>query len=418
MNIFDIAKEKFNYTVEMRRHFHEYPDTGPEEQVKTMAFISTQLDKMEIPYTRVPGGGIFGYIKGKKEGKTILLRSDIDALPMEETEMNLKQTRVCKSKIPGVMHACGHDGHIAMLLTIAMILREMQNELKGSVILMFEEGEEGHRNIEKLCSYIAKTNMKIDACYSAHVRWDIPVGKVSCCQGTAMAGHYHFALALHGQSGHGSRPDLAHSVIDCFHEIYSNMETLRMRYIRPNTSFTWSIGSLHAGSRFNMIPDELLCEGSIRMMDRKSGEDFYKEFQRMVDVVCPLNYCTYELDVVEKLFPTINNSACRDLYLKSVEKNMGKDVIYKCEPWMATETFSYMCNMYPGIESFVGIKNDEFGSGANHHTTEFDMDEKGLLYGVTAAVGYVLEYFDNPPDTSDFQPVYTSMSELISTFCK
>lgn len=416
MNIFEMAKERFGYTVEMRRHFHEYPECGPKEQIETMTAIGKELDKMGIPYTRVPGGGIFGCIEGKSGGKTLLLRADMDALPIQEAECNLKGPKVCISKIPGVMHGCGHDGHTAMLLTTAMILKEVQTELEGSVLLMFEEGEEGHRNVEQLCSYIEEKKIKIDACYASHVRWDIPVGKLSCNQGAAMSGHHHFMLTLRGKSGHGSRPDMAHNVIDCFHEIYTDLETLRLRYVRPNTSLTWSICSLHAGSRFNMIPDELVCEGSIRMMDYKCGADFLTEFNRVIDAVCPLNYCTGELKIVESLLPVVNHSGCRDVYLGAVKAALGKEAVYECEPWMASETFSYLCNMYPGVEGFVGIRNEELGSGANHHTPEFDMDEEGLLYGVAATVSYTLAYLKNPPDTSDFTPIHENMSELISMF--
>ena len=107
-----------------------------------------------------------------------------------------------------------------------------------------------------------------------------------------MSGLYHFVLEINGKGGHGSRPDLAHSVIDCFHDIYSNLDTLRLKYIKPNTVLTWSLGSVNAGATFNLIPDKLTCEGSIRMMDRSSGEEFIKEFERIVAAICPLNVPT------------------------------------------------------------------------------------------------------------------------------
>ena len=375
-----------------------------------------ELEKIDIPYVQVPGGGIFAYINGDSTGKTVLLRSDIDALPILESETNLKNKKICISKNPGVMHGCGHDGHIAMLLTAAKILKNMEASLNGRVVLMFEEGEEGHRNIEKLLAYMAEKDMKFDTCYASHVRWDIPTGNLSCCQGSAMSGLYHFVLEINGKGGHGSRPDLAHSVIDCFHDIYSNLDTLRLKYIKPNTVLTWSLGSVNAGATFNLIPDKLTCEGSIRMMDRNSEEEFIKEFERIVAAICPLNYCTYQFKLLEQLLPTENYPACRKTYIDSIKKQIGEDVIYDCEPWMASETFSYMCSLFPGVETFVGIKNDELGSGANHHTPEFDLDKDGLTYGTAAAVSYVLEYFENTPDTSAFEPAYNSISKLIATF--
>ena len=377
---------------------------------------NVKLEKIDIPYVQVPGGSIFAYINGDSTGKTVLLRSDIDALPILESETNLKNKKVCISKNPGVMHGCGHDDHIAMLLSAAKILKNMEASLNGRVVLMFEEGEEGHRNIEKLLAYMAEKDMKFDTCYASHVRWDIPTGKLSCCQGSAMSSLYHFVLEINGKGGHGSRPDLAHSVIDCFHDIYSNLDTLRLKYIKPNTVLTWSLGSVNAGATFNLIPDKLTCEGSIRMVDRNSGREFIKEFERIVAAICPLNYCTYQFKLLEQLLPTENYPACRKTYIDSIKKQIGEDLIYDCEPWMASETFSYMCSLFPGVETFVGIENDELGSGANHHTPEFDLDEDGLIYGTAAAVSYVLEYFENTPDTSAFEPAYNSISELIATF--
>lgn len=414
MDILARVQEKYDSMILLRRYLHENPETGPEEQINTMNMIETQLRETGIPYVRVPGGGVFGFIEGPAEGKTLLMRSDMDALPIQESAYNLKQKRTCCSKVPGVMHGCGHDAHVAMLLTEASILKEMQNELKGSVILMFEEGEEGHMNVEEMCRYIDQEHLQIDGCHASHVRWDIPVGKVACCKKNAMSGHYHFLLKINGMGGHGSRPDLAHSAVECFHEVYSGLEALRLRCIRPDTSLTWSVGSLHAGSRFNLIPDELVCEGSIRMMEDRSGNRFWEEFRRTLDAVCPLHYCTYELRGLEHLLPVVNHSASRELYLTAAKRAAGEDAVCTCSPWMASETFSYLCNMYPGVESFVGIRNEEAGCGANHHTPEFDLDERGLLYGAAAAVGYAKEWLENPPDTSDFTPVCKSLVELIS----
>ena len=414
MDLLAMAKEQFPYTVGLRRHFHEYPESGPEEQVQTMAYVIEELKKLDIPYEQVPGGGIFAFIPGSPEGKTVLMRADMDALPIQESETNLAGPKACVSKIPGVMHGCGHDGHLAMLLTEARILKSMQKDLKGSILLMFEEGEEGHGNGQNLCLYLQKHKLHADICYASHVRWDVPVGKVSCNWGTAMSGLYHFELELFGQAGHGSRPDLAHSTLDCFHEIYNALQTLRLRYVRPNASLTWSIGSIHAGERFNVVPDDLVCQGSVRFLDKDSGMAFWAEFRRVLDSVCPLNYCSYRLRVPEFLLPTINTPACTKLFRDAAKEYLGPDSVYECEPWMASETFSFICNMIPGVNSFTGIRDDRYGSGANHHTPEFDIAEEGLIYGVAAALGYVLNYLESPPDLSDFQPVCENMEDLIA----
>lgn len=414
MDVYAKATEYFRDTVQMRRHLHENPESGPAEQKKTMEFVEEQLAQMEIPFVRVPGGGIFGFLKGPKAGKTVLLRADMDALPIQEDANNLAGPKVSVSKVPGVMHGCGHDGHTAMLLTEAKILKEMESELPGTVVLMFEEGEEGHLNIEHMCRYMDEMGIRPDTCYGAHVRWDIPTGKVACYDGAAMSGLYHFELTIHGQSGHGSRPDLAHSTLDCFCQIYDAMQTLRLRYSKPDDTLTWSIGRLHAGERFNVIPDELVCEGSIRMMDRACGAEVWKEFRRILDALCPLNYCTYTLKVRQFLLPVHNNSACCQVFRQAVSKYLGAEKLMDCQPWMGSDTYSYLTSMMPGIYTFVGIQNPALGSGANHHTPQFDLDEDALPLGVTAAVGYVLEYFSTPADTADFIPVEKDMKSLIA----
>jgi len=414
MDLLKLARDNFSYTVALRRYFHSYPEAGPAEQVETMEYIKKELTRLDIPYEQVPGGGIFGFLSGDPTGKTVLLRADMDALPILESETNLVGPKVCVSKKPGLMHGCGHDGHLAMLLTEAKILKAMEAELKGSVILMFEEGEEGFGNGQNMMRYMQDKGMHADICYATHVRWDVPVGKVVCNHGAALSGLYHFDLDIYGLTGHGSRPDLAHSVLDCFHEFYTALQTLRVRYVRPNTSLTWSIGMVKAGERFNVVPDHLSCAGSVRFMDTASGKCFWQEMRRALESICALNYCTYDLRATEMLLPTMNYEPCTKLFRDAAAEYLGEDAIYETEPWMASETFGLITAMIPGVNSFTGIRDDQYGSGANHHTAEFDIAEEGLIYGVAAGLGYVLNYMEKPIDLSAFQPVCASMKEMIS----
>jgi amidohydrolase len=413
MDILHLAQAQAEYTTELRRHFHEFPEAGPAEQVGTLKTIASELDAMGIRSVRVPGGGLIGFIDGPVYGKTVLLRADTDALPIQEDPCNLKGPRVCVSKVPGVMHACGHDGHIAMLLTEAKILKSLEKQLKGSVILMFEEGEEGFKNVEKLCGYIQDAGLSIDTCYSTHVCWDIPAGKIACSEGAALSGLYWFDLSIHGQSGHGSRPDLCHSPVDCFTAIYESMQSLRLKTVDPRSCLTWSIGQIHAGKSNNVVPEELMAGGTIRFFDISNGRRFWNEFGRTVEELGKLYRCGTELSCRQNLEPTINDPACRRLFLNAVEKNLGSGVLIDWGPWMASESFSYMTSMYPGINTFTGIQNEMLGSGANHHTPQFDIDEAALPQGVAAALAYTLNFLENPPDTSGFQPLCGSLKELV-----
>lgn len=413
MDILQQAKDVFAYTVKMRRHFHRHPECGPGEQLETMATIEAELESMGIPYVRVPKGGIFGFINGAKPGKTVLLRGDTDALPIEEDPYNLKNPRAVVSKVPGVMHACGHDGHMAMLLSEAKILKGMEAEMEGNVILMFEQGEEGHLNVENLCHYIQDQAFQIDTCYSTHVCWDVDSGKMACTEGSALSGIFAFRLGIHGTNGHGSRPDLAHSTVDCFVAIYEAIQAIRMKYIEPRNCLVWSVGELYAGTAHNVIPGELKSEGTVRFLDVASGQRFWAEFRRILDHICPLYYCTYTLG--RRLFftPVVNFAPCRKAFCDGVETMVGTDVLTEWGPWMASESFCYMASMYPSVCTFTGIRNVELGTGANHHTAQFDIDEAGLLKGVASAVAYVLEFQRTKPDTSAYTPLCHDMRTLV-----
>lgn len=414
MNILAMAQEASAYTVRLRRRFHELPEAGPAEQVETMNAIERELDDAGVRHLRIPGGGVLGFIDGPAGGRTVLLRADIDALPIQESAQNLCRDKQCVSRKPGFSHACGHDAHIAMQLTEARLLKSMESRLKGSVILLFEEGEEGHRNIEQILRYMEKEDLlHIDSCYATHVKWDLEAGKVHVPSGTAMSGLHIFKCTIHGQAGHGSRPDLASSALDCFVGVYDLMQTIRMKHLSPDKRLTFSVGKVNCGTADNVIPDTLTFEGTIRYFDVESGRVFWREFKKALESMCGFFGCTFDLELRYGLLPSTSDDACRALWEQAVTAHMGADRLGKCDPWMASESFSYFLSMFPGVIVFTGIKNEALGSGANHHTPEFDIDESGLAVGVASAVSYVLDYLENPPDTSAFEPLCTSAEEII-----
>ena len=408
-----MARAEQAYTVKLRRYFHQHPEVGPAEQVETMDAICRELEALGIPYEWVPGGGVLGFLGDPARGRTVLLRADIDALPIQEDPCNLKGPRVCVSQKPGAMHACGHDAHIAMLLTEAKLLKAMEAELKGAVLLVFEEGEEGHGNIEALLRYMDQRNLRADTCYATHVRWDLDAGKLCVVDGTAMSGLYIFHCELHGLSGHGSRPDLARSTLDCFVNVYDLLQTVRMDHLGPDKRLTFSVGKVTCGTADNVIPDYLVFEGTVRFFERDSGKVFWEEFKRILKTICEYHGCTYSLTCRYALLPSISDRTCRRLWERAVERHLGRDCLGECEPWMASESYSYFLSMCPGILAFTGIRNEALGSGANHHTPQFDLDEAALPVGVASALAYTLDFLEEPPQIPGFRPLCGSAEEII-----
>lgn len=201
-----LAEEEFPHLIELRRHFHEYPEPSQHE-FKTMEFIEMRLEELGISFVRIPKGGIFGFIESGRPGFSVLMRADMDALPIQENTENLSRRKVCVSKNTGYSHACGHDGHMSMLLTCAKILSEHKSEWEGRVILMFEEAEEfGERGVGPMLQYLDDQKIHVDVCYATHVRWDIPVGRMSILRGGVMAGGFFSAQGY--MAGEDMVPDL------------------------------------------------------------------------------------------------------------------------------------------------------------------------------------------------------------------
>ncbi len=401
MNILQEVLKHEDFMIAQRRHFHTNPELSAKEY-KTMEHIDKLLTEMGIDHDVIEDGGILAYIRGKEIGRSVLLRADCDALPVEEYENNLAGPRVCISANKGVCHACGHDGHMATLLTAAKVISEHKDELNGSVVIMFERGEEGTHNVSYVHRYMEDHNITVDSCYGAHLYNALPTGQIAINDGPVMSGSAGFAFTITGRGGHGSRPDLSVSPVDAFVAVYNGMNALRMRNVSPFSPLTFSVGNLHAGIANNVIPDSLSFAGTIRVFDIKSGKTYMEKLINMVEESCKAYGCTYTVDKLSGPFsPVLNDPACAAFARKAVGEAVGAEKVITCEPWMASESFALTLNKWPGVFALVGMADPEVGSGAAHHNGAFDLDEKALKYGAAAYVAYAFGFLAEGPDTSD-----------------
>ncbi len=400
------AKKHEDYIISLRRHFHENPELSGKE-LNTLVKIGEELTAMGIDYYEIPQGGIFATIKGAKDnGKAVLLRGDIDALPVQETDENLSQKRVCKSKVDGVMHACGHDGHTAMLLGAAKMLMEAKDEIEGTIYLYFERGEEGTGNYRYMFRYLDENNIKVDTSYAIHLYADLEAGKMAINDGGMMAGVIGFNITIDGQGGHGSRPDQSINPIDAFVAIYQGMQALRLTKIDPYKQLTYSVGVLNGGSVSNVIPQTVTFGGTVRLYDRDEGKKYREEFIHLVDNICAAYKCRAIYNGISMpSFPVLNDPTCAEFARQTLAKDFGDDSICFAEPWMASESFALYTALFPSVFCFLGVNNPEKGIGAAHHNQAFDLDESVLYKGSAGAVTYALEFLkgDVKPDFTPFE---------------
>jgi amidohydrolase len=402
-DILEAARKTEAFTVEVRRRLHRRPELSGLE-FETLKYVKDRLEALRIPHVEVPEGGIFAFIGEEGRGKTALLRADIDALPVRENPRNLAGEREVVSEIEGVQHACGHDAHTAMLLGAGKILKEHERDLPGRVVLMFERGEEGTGMFRRLLRYLEDAKIRIDGGHAIHVRPGVPAGKIVSVSGPVMAAVCAFDITLTGKGGHGSRPDLANSPLDCFTALYQSLKDIRLNRISPFDNFTFSVGTLSYGKRSNVIPNELRFEGSARAVNEDDAERFFGEFDLRLEHIARAHRCAYTVGRRVKGNPALNDPYLAGLSQEAVRKYLGREyLIDRHEPLMASDSWARMGKFFPAVMIHLGIDNPEAGSGADLHTDVFDLDEKVLPLGVAASAGFVLEFLKNPGN-SGFTP--------------
>ena len=382
----ELAAKYKQYVIDMRREFHMNPEPSWHE-VRTSQRIREELDKMGVSYFEAGDLGVVATIKGTSEGKTIALRADIDALQVQELN-----DVPYKSKNEGIMHACGHDGHAAMLLGAAKALNESKNEINGTVKLLFQPAEELAQGAKKLIEDGAMDG--VDGIFGIHLWADIPVGKVSVEAGPRMASADIFSITVTGKGGHGSMPHLGVDTVVATAAIVMDIQTIVSREISPLDSAVVSLGTLHSGTRFNVIASEAKIDGTTRCFNPEVRNSFKNTLSRIVENTAHSYRAVGKLDYTYLTPSVINDKNCSIIAEGTVEKILGKEGLCQLEKVMGAEDYSFFLERAPGLLAFVGIGNGAKGANYPHHHGKFNMDEDALEIGTALHVQYALDFLN------------------------
>ncbi|MFH1502278.1 MAG: amidohydrolase [Candidatus Eisenbacteria bacterium] len=362
----------------IRRQIHMYPELGFEEK-RTSALIAKTLKEAGVEVrTGVARTGVVGLLRGGRPGKTIGLRADMDALPI--TEQNATPYR---SRVDGVMHACGHDANSTTVLGAAMLLSERRGELKGNVKFIFQPSEEAPPGgALSMIKEGALRNPRVDAIIGVHVDPSVPVGKVGLRDGPMMAAADDFSFAVLGEATHGAKPHLGVDAIALSAQVIQALQTIPSRRVNPVHPVVVTVGTIEGGYRRNVIADRVYCEGTARTLDEKDRRRVEKLIGQTLANVTRSGGGTYEYDY-ETGYPVLEcDPRITDIVRRSSVELFGKrSVVEVKEPSMGGEDFAYFVNEVPGAMYRLGTGNKKRGITHPWHHPKFDIDEDGLWIG-------------------------------------
>jgi amidohydrolase len=376
------ARALFPYTQSMRRDFHIHPELGFHE-VRTGGIVAKELEALGLEVTKGIGKtGVVGLLEGEKPGPVILLRFDMDALPIvEETGAEYA------SQNQGVMHACGHDGHTAMGLTVAKILQAHRNELGGTIKFCFQPSEEGFNGEEVGGNQMmirdgVLEGPKVERTLSMHLWNEKPIGWIGVGKGPVMAGAELFTIKLTGKGGHGAAPHLTIDPIVAASQVVTALQSITSRNVAPLQSAVVSVTTLHSGTTFNVIPQEAELTGTIRTFDPDVRKKVLERFDQIVRGIGEAMGCQVEIDA-KRVTPAVIN---HDAIAQKVEETAHQllvDSTIDTSPYMTmgAEDMAFMQEKVPGCYFFIGSNNKERHLDYGHHHPKFDFDEEALVRG-------------------------------------
>ncbi|KAF5035020.1 putative hydrolase YxeP [anaerobic digester metagenome] len=389
-NIKELSEKYDGYIIEQRRHFHQHPELSLQE-VNTTADIIARLKAIDGIEVQTYEGltGCVGILKGAKPGKTVVLRADIDGLPVKE------QTGLpFASENPGKMHACGHDCHISMQLGAAKILSELKNELSGTVKFFFQPAEEVAQGAKQ---YIAKGLMKdVDAVFGMHIWSQVDAPHFSMQHSERMASADAFTLTVKGKAAHGSAPHLGSDAIVAAAAIIMNLQSICSRANDPLNALVVTIGTFDGGQRFNIIADKVSLDGTVRTFSRTFRDSVEERIRSIAEQTAACYGCTAELQYNYLCNAIINdNTELVDMARNAATKLFGDDILFDLEKLTGSEDFSFLMDEAPGIYGFLGARSDKVpGSELSNHHECFTVDENALHHGAAISAQFAYDFLN------------------------
>lgn len=387
MNIKETAKKYNDYIIQKRRYYHSLPELSFQEYETTKA-IAKDLDAIGIDVeTFNDYNGLIGTIKGGSTGKTVMLRADIDALPVEE------HTGLPFASQNGNMHACGHDAHISMLLGAAKILYDYRNDIRGTVKLLFQAAEESCYGAK----YYADNNLLegVDAIFGMHIWGTLEAPFFSLESGSRMASVDNFKITVKGVSSHGSAPNLGKDAILAASSIIMNIQTLVSRINDPLNPLVVSIGTVNAGQRFNIIANHAEMEGTVRTHSREIRETIERNLRQITEQTASALGCSAKLEYNYYAAPIINeHETINKIVRNSAVKLYGEESLTSMPKLMGSEDFAYLAEKVPGFYGFIGTKNEEKGLIYSNHNDRFTVDEDVLHRGAALYAQFAFDFLE------------------------
>ncbi len=369
--------------VAIRRDVHRHPESGFNEK-RTADLIERRLGAIRVESRRIAGTGLLATIKGARPGKTILVRADIDALPVDE--LNEVPYR---SQVPGMMHACGHDGHVAAALGAATVLAGRRDRLAGTIKFMFQPAEEGPGGALPMIEAGILDKPKVDMAFAMHMWNDLEVGKIGARPGPVFASADEFTIKITGKGGHGAAPHQTIDPVVAAAHLTLALQTIVSRKTHPLKSAVVTVGQIHGGVRHNIISDTATLNGTCRALEKPVRAMIQKEIRAIAKGVAGALGAKAEVQWRDGYPPTVNDPKVTELVREAAADVVGADNVVAQDITMGAEDMSYVLERVPGCYWLLGSANPKKGLDYPHHSARFDFDESSLPIGVEVWVRIV-----------------------------
>ncbi|MFP4001237.1 MAG: M20 family metallopeptidase [Thermoplasmata archaeon] len=381
-SILEMAEGLEPYVIEMRRDLHKHPETKFEEE-RTSNIVKDELDELGYSIEETAETGVIATLQGGKEGKSVALRADMDALELQE-----ENDVPYRSQTEGKMHACGHDAHTAMLLGAAKILSEMKDELEGTVKLIFQPGEEGGAGAKKV---VDEGRLEgIDAIFGIHVWSNLPSGKIATSLGPVMASSDSFLITIKGDGGHAAYPHQTNDPTIPANAIYDALQKIVTSDIDPLSPAVIKTPKVKTSDAYNVIPEEVVMNGTIRTFDLDVREKIIDRIKQIAEHYSKAWDCEAEFELERNYYPPTVNEKEMSEFAKETAKDYFE--IEELQKQMGAEDFAFYLQQKPGCFLFMGTGNEDKGTDRPHHHPKFDVDEEELYKGTALYARLALDY--------------------------